>query len=184
MLKRVTKLLSESKTCSTYRWLASWGQLRLYGISLTYSQTGVKERFLVRMGSELGLMLAIQYDKHNTIGQDCGYVSMTSSLQVRSHFYFLDYIATGKMKPAKLEQVVAGAEGCVHLSCLIMAKPTKCLACICEDDYDLAGFAKAESRRYEVLKSLRVMSFRDWRQVGNPFKWLFSRSSCFCGLYW
>ncbi len=58
-------------------------------------------------------MLAI-YDKHDTIGRTVSLCVLTiSSPQVAEPPYFLDYAATGKNEPAKLEQVVAGAaEGC------------------------------------------------------------------------
>ncbi len=41
-------------------------------------------------------MLAVKYDKHDTIGQDCVAMLTISSPQVEP-LYFLDYIATGKM---------------------------------------------------------------------------------------
>ena len=47
--------------------------------------------------------------------------------------YFLDYVATGKNEPAKLEQVVAGvAEGCVQAGAALIGggKQLKCLVCM------------------------------------------------------
>ena len=46
--------------------------------------------------------------------------------------YFLDYVATGKNEPAKLEQVVAGvAEGCVQAGAASsVGKRLKCLVCM------------------------------------------------------
>ena len=46
--------------------------------------------------------------------------------------YFLDYVATGKNEPAKLEQVVAGvAEGCVQAgAALIGGETAECLVCM------------------------------------------------------
>ena len=54
-------------------------------------------------------MLAIKYDKHDTIGQDCVAMCVNDIIAAGAEpLYFLDYVATGKNEPAKLEQVVAG----------------------------------------------------------------------------
>ena len=77
-------------------------------------------------------MLAIKYDKHDTIGQDCVAMCVNDIIAAGAEpLYFLDYIATGKNEPAKLEQVVAGvAEGCANLvQLLLVVKLLRCLVC-------------------------------------------------------
>lgn len=88
---------------------------------------------------------------------------MTSLRQVPS-LYFLDYIATGKNEPAKLEQVVAGvAEGCVRAGAgLIGGETAEMPGMYGEDDYDLAGFAVGVAENHKSLtdqRSKKAMCF-------------------------
>ena len=71
-------------------------------------------------------MLAIKYDKHDTIGQDCVAMCVNDIIAAGAEpLYFLDYVATGKNEPAKLEQVVAGvAEGCVQAGAALIGGET------------------------------------------------------------
>lgn len=72
--------------------------------------------------------------------------------------YFLDYIATGKNEPAKLEQVVAGvAEGCVQAGCgLIGGETAEMPGMYGEDDYDLAGFAVGIAEKSQIIDGSKV----------------------------
>ena len=122
------------------------GALGGFGGMFDLSQTGVKEPVLISGTDGVGtkLMLAIQYDKHDTIGQDCVAMCVNDIIAAGAEpLYFLDYIATGKNEPAKLEQVVAGvAEGCVQSgAALIGGETAEMPGMYGEDDYDLAGFA-------------------------------------------
>ena len=84
---------------------------------------------------------------------------MTSSLQVRSPLYFLDYVATGKNEPAKLEQVVAGvAEGCVQAgAALIGGETAEMPGMYGADDYDLAGFAVGVAEKSQIIDGSKVV---------------------------
>lgn len=122
------------------------GALGGFGGMFDLSQTGVKEPVLISGTDGVGtkLMLAIKYDKHDTIGQDCVAMCVNDIIAAGAEpLYFLDYVATGKNEPAKLEQVVAGvAEGCVQASAaLIGGETAEMPGMYGEDDYDLAGFA-------------------------------------------
>ena len=72
--------------------------------------------------------------------------------------YFLDYIATGKNEPAKLEQVVAGvAEGCVQSgAALIGGETAEMPGMYGEDDYDLAGFAVGVAEKSQIIDGSKV----------------------------
>ena len=102
--------------------------------------------------------------------------------------HFLDYVATGKNEPAKLEQVVAGvAEGCVQAgAALIGGETAEMPGMYGEDDYDLAGFAVGVAEKSQIIDGSkggrREMFFSDLLQVGFT-QWLLSRPSCLCGLH-
>ena len=72
--------------------------------------------------------------------------------------YFLDYVATGKNEPAKLEQVVAGvAEGCVQAgAALIGGETAEMPGMYGEDDYDLAGFAVGVAEKSQIIDGSKV----------------------------
>ena len=72
--------------------------------------------------------------------------------------YFLDYIATGKNDPAKLEQVVAGvAEGCVQAGAgLIGGETAEMPGMYGQDDYDLAGFAVGIAEKSQIIDGSKV----------------------------
>jgi len=137
------------------------GALGGFGGMFDLSQTGVKEPVLISGTDGVGtkLMLAIQYDKHDTIGQDCVAMCVNDIIAAGAEpLYFLDYIATGKNEPAKLEQVVAGvAEGCVQSgAALIGGETAEMPGMYGEDDYDLAGFAVGVAEKSEIIDGSNV----------------------------
>lgn len=76
------------------------GGLGGFGGLFDLSKTGVKEPVLVSGTDGVGtkLMLAIQYDKHDTIGQDCVAMCVNDIIAAGAEpLYFLDYLAAGKM---------------------------------------------------------------------------------------
>ena len=132
------------------------GGLGGFGGMFDLSKTGVKEPVLISGTDGVGtkLMLAIKYDKHDTIGQDCVAMCVNDIIAAGAEpLYFLDYVATGKNEPAKLEQVVAGvAEGCVQSGvALIGGETAEMPGMYGEDDYDFAGFAVGVCDKKEMI---------------------------------
>lgn len=141
--------------------LGVMGALGGFGGMFDLTKLDVKEPVLVSGTDGVGtkLMLAIQYDKHDTIGQDCVAMCVNDIIAAGAEpLYFLDYIATGKNEPAKLEQIVAGvAEGCVQAGCgLIGGETAEMPGMYGEDDYDLAGFAVGIAEKSQMIDGSKV----------------------------
>jgi len=100
------------------------------------------------------LKLAFILDKHDTVGVDC--VAMCVNDIVCSGaqpLFFLDYIATGKLMPEKIEKIVKGvADGCQMAGCaLIGGETAEMPGFYPEDEYDLAGFSVGIADRDQII---------------------------------
>lgn len=89
------------------------------------------------------LVLAFDMDIHNTVGIDLVAMCVNDIAAMGAKpLFFLDYIATGKVIPEKIEQIVAGiSTGCVEAgAALIGGETAEMPAMYNENEYDLAGF--------------------------------------------
>ncbi|MDU5510380.1 phosphoribosylformylglycinamidine cyclo-ligase [Enterococcus gilvus] len=141
--------------------LGVMGAIGGFGGCFDLSQFDVKEPVLVSGTDGVGtkLMVAIQADKHDTIGIDCVAMCVNDIVaQGAEPLYFLDYIATGKNVPARLEQVVAGvAEGCVQAgAALIGGETAEMPGMYGEDDYDLAGFTVGIAEKSQMITGEKI----------------------------
>ena len=121
------------------------GGLGGFGAAFDLSKLDVKEPVLISGTDGVGtkLMLAIEADKHDTIGIDCVAMCVNDIVAAGAEpLYFLDYIATGRNHPEKLEKVVAGvAQGCLQSGAALIGGETAEMPDMYDtDDYDLAGF--------------------------------------------
>ncbi|MGL4697691.1 phosphoribosylformylglycinamidine cyclo-ligase [Enterococcus larvae] len=137
------------------------GALGGFGGCFDLSKVDVKEPVLISGTDGVGtkLMLAIQADKHDTIGIDCVAMCVNDIVaQGAEPLYFLDYIATGKNIPERLEQVVAGvAEGCIQAgAALIGGETAEMPGMYDEDDYDLAGFTVGVAEKSKLITGEKV----------------------------
>lgn len=143
--------------------LGVMGAIGGFGGCFDLSQFDLKEPVLVSGTDGVGtkLMVAIQEDKHDTIGIDCVAMCVNDIVaQGAEPLYFLDYIATGKNVPARLEQVVAGvAEGCVQAgAALIGGETAEMPGMYGEDDYDLAGFTVGIAEKRQMITGEKIQA--------------------------
>jgi phosphoribosylformylglycinamidine cyclo-ligase len=100
------------------------------------------------------IKIAILAGVHDTVGYDLVAHCVDDILvQGASPLFFLDYVALGKMDPAKVEQIVAGfSRACSELGCpLIGGETAEMPGTYAEDDYDLAGFIVGVVEREKAL---------------------------------
>jgi phosphoribosylformylglycinamidine cyclo-ligase len=89
------------------------------------------------------IRVAVAAGVHDTIGYDLVAHCVDDILvQGAVPLFFLDYVALGKMEPAKVEAIVAGfARACAEFGCPLLGGETAEMpGTYAEDDYDLAGF--------------------------------------------
>lgn len=90
------------------------------------------------------LKIAQHLDKHDTIGIDLVAMCVNDLVTTTSKpLFFLDYFATGKLKPETAVDVVKGiAKGCEIAGCsLVGGETAEMPGMYKEGEYDLAGFA-------------------------------------------
>ncbi|NLN66126.1 MAG: phosphoribosylformylglycinamidine cyclo-ligase [Clostridiaceae bacterium] len=105
------------------------------------------------------LKLAFLLDRHDTVGIDCVAMCVNDIICSGAQpLFFLDYIATGKNYPEKIESLVKGvAEGCQMAGCaLIGGETAEMPGFYPEDEYDLAGFAVGIVDRDQIIDGSKI----------------------------
>ena len=149
-VERMKKHIARTEIPGVFSGIGGFGGMFLPDLS------SVKEPVFVSGTDGVGtkLRLAFLLNKHDTVGIDC--VAMCANDIVccgAKPLFFLDYIATGKNVPARMEEIVAGvAEGCVQAGCALVGGETAEMPGFYPDDeYDLAGFAVGMVDKQRIL---------------------------------
>ncbi|MDS3851617.1 phosphoribosylformylglycinamidine cyclo-ligase [Staphylococcus hominis] len=137
------------------------GGLGGFGATFDLSQLNMKTPVLVSGTDGVGtkLKLAIDHNKHDTIGIDAVAMCVNDILTTGAEpLYFLDYIATNKVVPEVIEQIVKGvSDGCeaTHTA-LIGGETAEMGEMYNEGEYDLAGFAVGAVEKDEYIDGSEV----------------------------
>lgn len=105
------------------------------------------------------LRLALAMDRHGTIGQDC--VAMCANdvvVQGAEPLFFLDYLAVGRLDPAKVALIVKGvADGCQAAGCALIGGETAEMPGMYDpEEYDIAGFCVGCADRSRIIDGSRI----------------------------
>jgi len=120
-----------------------------------------REPVLVSSCDGVGTKLKVAFATgvHNTISHDLVAHCVNDILvQGARPLFFLDYIATGKLDPEVVSQIVDGlAAGCRESNCALLGGETAEMPGIYADgEYDLAGFIVGVVDRHRIINGARI----------------------------
>jgi len=137
------------------------GSIGGFGGAFQPDLTGYKSPVLVSGADGVGtkLKIAFMMDKHDTVGIDCVAMCVNDiACMGAKPLFFLDYIATGKLEPGKISDIVKGiAEGCCQAGCaLIGGETAEMPGFYSPGEYDLAGFVVGMADRDSIIDGSRT----------------------------
>lgn len=132
-----------------------------FGSLFNLDVKGMEQPVLVSGTDGVGTKLKIAFlmDKHDTVGIDCVAMCVNDVLcQGAKPLFFLDYIATGKVKAEKIAEIVKGiADGCKQGgSALVGGETAEMPDFYSEGEYDMAGFSVGIVDKSKIITGEKV----------------------------
>ena len=132
-----------------------------FGSLFNLDVKGMEQPVLVSGTDGVGTKLKIAFlmDKHDTVGIDCVAMCVNDVLcQGAKPLFFLDYIATGKVKAEKIADIVKGiADGCKQGgSALVGGETAEMPDFYSEGEYDMAGFSVGIVDKAKIITGEKV----------------------------
>ncbi|MGI6182732.1 MAG: phosphoribosylformylglycinamidine cyclo-ligase [Candidatus Fimadaptatus sp.] len=132
------------------------GDLGSFGGFYSIENNGMNRPVLVAGTDGVGtkLKLAFMTGRHDTVGIDCVAMCVNDVVcQGAMPLFFLDYLATGSLKPELAATIVRGiAEGCLQAGCALIGGETAEMPGFYPDgEYDLAGFCVGMVDRAQAI---------------------------------
>jgi phosphoribosylformylglycinamidine cyclo-ligase len=122
---------------------------------------GLENPVLVSSADGVGTKLRVAFmtGVHNTVGYDLvGHCVNDILVQGARPLFFLDYIASGKLVPETVEQIIEGlARGCREAGCpLIGGETAEMPGFYADGEYDIAGFIVGVVDQGDVIDGTRI----------------------------
>ncbi len=123
---------------------------------------GMKQPVLVTATDGVGtkLLVAQEAGKLNTVGIDLVAMSVNDVLTVGgSPILFLDYIATGRLVPEEIAEIVSGvARGCREAGCALVGGETAEMPGLyAPKEFDLAGFCVGLAEKEQLVDGSKIV---------------------------
>jgi phosphoribosylformylglycinamidine cyclo-ligase len=154
-LRRIRELVRGTRTAGVLADIGSFGGLFAPALK------GLEAPVLVSSCDGVGTKLSVAFRSgvHHTVGRDLVNHCVNDILvQGARPLFFMDYLATGGLDPAVMEQIVQGvARGCREAGCALLGGETAEMPGFYTDgEYDLAGFIVGIVDRERILDGSKV----------------------------
>ena len=135
--------------------------LGLFGALYQFDAAVYKEPVLVSGTDGVGtkLKVACMMNKHDTVGIDLVAMCVNDVIaQGAQPLFFLDYVVTGKVSPAQIEEIIKGmADGCRQAGCaLIGGEIAEHPGDFPAGEYDLAGFVVGVVEKSKIINGSTI----------------------------
>ncbi len=150
LVKEIAPFVKETKR------LGSNPELGGFGGFFDLKPLGYEDPVLVACNDGVGtkLLLAIEHNRHETIGQDLVAMCVNDLIvQGAEPLFFLDYYATGELELDVAKTVIKSiADACKEAECALIGGETAEMPGVYrKGDYDLAGFCVGVVEREHIL---------------------------------